>query len=90
MEILRANDLFQKFGPVRTRYIPGRGAMRVFLTTAAFTLTAGCAAPSPSPEPVAVARLAVNRVSVPPGAPVDVTIQFDVAPSFEPLAAAEP
>ena len=62
--------------------------MRVFLTTAVFTLTAGCA--TPPPEPVAVARLAVNRVSVPPGAPIDVTIQFDVAPSFDPLAAAEP
>lgn len=65
-----------------------RPMMRIFLTAVAFlflvtfALTAGCAAPS---DPIAVVRLAVNRASVPLGAPVDVTIQFDVAPNIEPL-----
>lgn len=53
-----------------------------FFFSVAFALTVGCAAP---PDPVAVARLTVNRASVPLGAPVDVTVQFDVAPNLEPL-----
>ena len=48
----------------------------------ALALPLGCASP---PEPVAVVRLAVDRGHVSFGAPVDVIIQFDVAPDFEPL-----
>ena len=49
----------------------------------ALALPVGCASP---PEPVAIVRLAVDRGRVPLGASVDLTIQFDVAPNFEPLA----
>ena len=47
-----------------------------------FALQAGCAAP---PSVVAVARLTVDRASVPLGATVEATIRFDVAPTLGPL-----
>ena len=49
---------------------------------AAFALPAGCASPR---SPVGVATVAVNPASVLLGASVEVTIQFDVAPTLEPL-----
>ena len=49
----------------------------------AFALSAGCAPPAAAP--IAVARLAVDRTSVSLGASIETTIQFDVAPTLEPL-----
>ena len=62
--------------------------MLVRLFAAAVVLSAavapgvGCSGPSDS---VAIARLAVDRLSVPLGGTVDLTIQFDVAPTLDPL-----
>lgn len=44
---------------------------------------AGCASP---PEPIGIVRIALDRASVPLGTSVEATIQFDLPPSFEPLA----
>ena len=48
----------------------------------ALALPVGCAS---RPEPVAVVRLSVDRGHVSFGASVNLNIQFDVAPDFEPL-----
>ena len=57
-------------------------ALTAALLQAALVMAAGCTAP---PEPVAVVRLAVDRVRVPLGASVETTIQFDVAPAASAL-----
>ena len=49
----------------------------------AFALSTACA--PPAAPPIAVARLAVDRTSVPLGASIETTIQFDVAPTLDPL-----
>lgn len=51
------------------------------LVPAVCLLLPGCA----SPEPVAIVRLAVDRVTVPHGAYVQATIRFDVSPTFDAL-----
>ena len=45
-------------------------------------LMVGCASP---PEPIGIVRLALDRASVPLGSSIEATIQFDLAPSFQPL-----
>ena len=49
---------------------------------AALVLTSGCA---PPPQPIGVARVALDRHTVPLGASIEATIQFDLAPTLEPL-----
>ena len=49
----------------------------------AFALSTGCA--PPAAVPIAIARLAVDRASVPLGGAVEATIRFDVAPTLDPL-----
>ncbi|MCY4633869.1 MAG: hypothetical protein OXG04_05055 [Acidobacteria bacterium] len=50
---------------------------------AALVLTSGCASP---PQPIGVVRVGLDRHTVPLGASVEATIQFDLAPTLEPLS----
>ena len=58
-------------------------ALDAVAVLAALVLTSGCA---PPPQPVGVARVALDRHTVPLGASIEATIQFDLAPTLEPLS----
>ena len=50
---------------------------------AALVLTSSCASP---PQPIGVVRVGLDRHTVPLGASIEATVQFDLAPTLEPLS----